>query len=258
MLVDSHCHLDYLDRPAPESVARAQAAGVGHMLCVGADPAHFDRVLGLARASAHLDASVGVHPLAVQASGDDWAAVEGAVDAPGVVALGETGLDYADPAAPDRVLQQQRFEQHLTLAAARSLPVIIHTREARADTLALLRAAGARPEAGVLHCFTEDLATAEAALALGYYISFSGIVTFKNAEALRTVARAVPLDRLLVETDAPWLAPVPHRGQQNEPALLPHTAAVLAQCLGVSEAVLAQATTENYRRLFARTALLAA
>jgi len=257
MLVDSHCHLDYLDAPPEESIARAKAAGVAHMLCVGADPVHFDRVLAVVQGAEGVDGSVGIHPLAVTAERASWDAVVARASAPGVVALGETGLDYADPAAPDRALQGERFARHLALGAELGLPVIIHTREAREDTLAQLRAAGPRPEAGVLHCFTESWEMAEEAIALGYYVSFSGIVTFKNAAALREVAAKVPGHRLLVETDAPWLAPVPHRGRQNEPALLPHTAAVLAQCRGVSPEILARQTTENYRRLFARTTLTA-
>ena len=255
MLVDSHCHLDYLDAPPEASIARAKAAGVGHLLCVGADPEHFDRVLAVVQGAKGVDGSVGIHPLAVTVDTAPWAAVVARVGAPGVVALGETGLDYADPEAPPRALQRERFAQHLALGAEQGLPVIIHTREAREDTLALLQAAGPRQEAGVLHCFTESWEMAEEAIALGYYVSFSGIVTFKNAAVLREVAAKVPADRLLVETDAPWLAPVPHRGRQNEPALLPHTAAVLAECRGVSPEVLAQQTTENYQRLFARTSL---
>ena len=257
MLVDSHCHLDYLEAPPEVSISRAKEAGVGHLLCVGADPEHFDRVLAVVQGAEGVDGSVGIHPLAVTADPAPWAAVVARARALGVVALGETGLDYADPAAPDRALQGACFAQHLALGAKHGLPVIIHTREAREDTLALLRAAEPRLEAGVLHCFTESWEMAEEAIALGYYVSFSGIVTFKNAAALRAVAAKVPRGSSPGGDRRALARSVPHRGRQNEPALLPHTAAVLGPVPGGESEALARRTTENYRRLFARTSLKA-
>jgi len=254
MLVDSHCHLDRLDLSAhggslDAALAAARARGVGHFLCIGVSADNAAAVKSLAERYADVDCSVGVHPLDIEpgsAPALDW--LLGELDHPRVVAIGETGLDYHyQPEAA--ALQQQAFRLHLEAARISGKPVIVHTREARADTLRLLREA-ALPQAGVLHCFTEDWEMAKAALDLGFYISLSGIVTFRNAAALREVARQVPADRLLVETDSPYLAPVPHRGKVNLPEYVREVAEFLAELRGVAYESLAEQTTDNFRRLF--------
>lgn len=254
MLVDSHCHLDRLDLAAhggslDAALDEARARGVGQFLCIGVSADNAAAVKALADRYSDVHCSVGVHPLDLapgQPPALDWLLQE--LDHPRVVAIGETGLDYHyEPEAAG--LQQQAFQLHLDAARITGKPVIVHTREARADTLALLREA-ALPQAGVLHCFTEDWDMARAALDIGFYISLSGIVTFRNAEALREVARQVPADRLLVETDSPYLAPVPHRGKANLPQYVREVAEFLAELRGVSYDVLAEQTTANFYRLF--------
>jgi TatD DNase family protein len=254
MLVDSHCHLDRLDLAAHSgsldvALDAARARGVGHFLCIGVSAENAAAVKGLAERYVDVDCSVGVHPLDLEpgaAPALDWLLAE--LNHPRVVAIGETGLDYHyEPEAAE--LQQAAFRLHLQAAQVTGKPVIVHTREARADTLKLLREA-ALPQAGVLHCFTEDWAMAKAALDLGFYISLSGIVTFRNAGALREVARQVPVDRLLVETDSPYLAPVPHRGKPNLPEYVRDVAEYLAVLRGVSFEQLAEQTTANFKRLF--------
>lgn len=254
MLIDSHCHLDRLDLAAhggslDAALDAARAAGVGHFLCIGVSADNAATVKGLAERYADVDCSVGVHPLDLEPGAEpalDW--LLGELAHPKVVAIGETGLDYHyEPESA--ALQQASFRLHLEAARITGKPVIVHTREARADTLALLREA-ALPQAGVLHCFTEDWEMAKAALDIGFYISLSGIVTFRNAEALREVARQVPADRLLVETDSPYLAPVPHRGKPNLPQYVREVAEYLAVLRGVSYEVLAEQTSSNFKRLF--------
>ncbi|MGC8099772.1 TatD family hydrolase [Metapseudomonas otitidis] len=254
MLVDSHCHLDRLDLAAhggslDAALDAARARGVGQFLCIGVSADNAAAVKALADRYGDVHGSVGVHPLDLapgQPPALDWLLQE--LDHPRVVAIGETGLDYHyEPEAAE--LQQQAFQLHLEAARITGKPVIVHTREARADTLALLREA-ALPQAGVLHCFTEDWGMARAALDIGFYISLSGIVTFRNAEALREVARQVPADRLLVETDSPYLAPVPHRGKANLPQYVREVAEFLAELRGVSYDALAEQTTANFYRLF--------
>ncbi|TRO37059.1 TatD family deoxyribonuclease [Pseudomonas sp. ALS1131] len=254
MLIDSHCHLDRLDLAAhggslDAALDAARAAGVGHFLCIGVSADNAATVKGLAERYADVDCSVGVHPLDLEPGAEpalDWLLDE--LEHPKVVAIGETGLDYHyEPESAS--LQQASFRLHLEAARITGKPVIVHTREARADTLALLREA-ALPQAGVLHCFTEDWEMAKAALDIGFYISLSGIVTFRNAEALREVARQVPADRLLVETDSPYLAPVPHRGKPNLPQYVREVAEYLAVLRGVSYETLAEQTSNNFKRLF--------
>ncbi|UFQ96368.1 TatD family hydrolase [Pseudomonas wenzhouensis] len=254
MLIDSHCHLDRLDLAAhggslDAALDAARAAGVGHFLCIGVSADNAATVKGLAERYADVDCSVGVHPLDLEPGAEpalDW--LLGELAHPKVVAIGETGLDYHyEPESA--ALQQASFRLHLEAARITGKPVIVHTREARADTLALLREA-ALPQAGVLHCFTEDWEMAKAALDIGFYISLSGIVTFRNAEALRDVARQVPADRLLVETDSPYLAPVPHRGKPNLPQYVREVAEYLAVLRGVSYEALAEQTSNNFKRLF--------
>lgn len=254
MLVDSHCHLDLLDlenRPdgLPGVVRDARAAGVGAFLCVGVDLEHVDRVLETARAFPNVFASVGRHPLGTEGREPDAdTLVELAAD-PLMVAIGESGLDYYY-GSDQPELQQQRFETHLVAAGRAGKPLIVHSRDAKEDTLAMIRDLGDPERGGVLHCFTGDLDMALRAIEFNYYISISGIVTFRNAESLREVVRGVPLERLLVETDSPWLAPVPHRGKKNEPRFVREVAACVAELKGVSLEALAAATTENFCSLF--------
>lgn len=254
MLVDSHCHLDRLDLSAyggslDAALEAARGRGVSQFLCIGVSAANASAVKALAERYADVHCSVGVHPLDLKDEATpalDWLLAE--LDHPRVVAIGETGLDYHyQPEAAES--QQESFRLHLEAARMTGKPVVVHTREARADTLALLREA-ALPQAGVLHCFTEDWPMAKAALDLGFYISLSGIVTFRNADALRDVARRVPADRLLVETDSPYLAPIPHRGKPNLPEYVRDVAEFLAGVREVSYELLIEQTGANYQRLF--------
>lgn len=245
MLVDSHCHLNYLEDP-DQRLVDARERGVGAFLCIGVDQAGIADVLALAEAHPDVWATAGQHP---ESAADDPAWIAGCLTHSRVVAAGETGLDYfheADPAA--RRLQLERFDMQLALAAEHGLPVVVHTRSAEADTLDRLRAYPG--VTGVLHCFTESWEMASAALDLGYCISISGIVTFRNSDNVRDVARRVPHDRLLVETDSPWLAPVPHRGRLNQPAYVVEVAQFVAELRGQSAEELADTTTTNFRRLF--------
>ncbi|GAC1348230.1 MAG: TatD family hydrolase [Myxococcales bacterium] len=255
-LIDSHAHLDSADYAADraEVVARARAAGVAHVVLIGQWNGA-QGGLAATRATLELAASdppffsatVGVHPHdAAQASDADFAALRALCAAPGVVAVGECGLDYHYDLSP-RPAQRERFAEQIALAAALAKPVVVHTREADADTADLLRA-GLGPAGGVIHCFTGDWSAARRYLDLGLFISLSGVLTFKNAVALREAAAQIPLDRLLVETDAPFLAPIPHRGKRNEPAWVAHTAACLAGLRGLSVEAVEVATTANARR----------
>ncbi|TBV12019.1 TatD family hydrolase [Stutzerimonas kirkiae] len=254
MLIDSHCHLDRLDLSVFDgsldaALDSARRCGVGHFLCIGVSAENAATVKALSERYADVDCSVGIHPLDLEADGGpglDWLLHE--LEHPHVVAIGETGLDYHyQPEAAEQ--QRGSFRLHLEAARITGKPVIVHTRAARADTLALLREADL-PQAGVLHCFTEDWEMARAALDLGYYISLSGIVTFRNADALRDVARQVPADRLLVETDSPYLAPMPHRGKPNLPQYVHEVATFLAMLRGESYERLVEQTGVNFRRLF--------
>ncbi|MBD8493804.1 TatD family hydrolase [Pseudomonas syringae] len=254
MLVDSHCHLDRLDLTShagslDAALDAARARGVGHFLCIGVSADNAAAVKGLAERYNDVDCSVGIHPLDVSPGGApalQWLLSE--LDHPRVVAIGETGLDYHyEPEAAD--VQKDSFRLHLQAAQVTGKPVIVHTRAARSDTLELLREA-ALPQAGVLHCFTEDWDMAKAALDLGFYISLSGIVTFRNADALRDVARQVPADRLLVETDSPYLAPIPYRGKPNLPQYVREVAEFLAMLRGEAYEQFAEQTSANFARLF--------
>jgi TatD DNase family protein len=253
MLVDSHCHLDFPEF-APELdavVARARAAGVGGMVTIGTKLTEFERVLAVADRFADVWCSVGIHPHEAGNEPDtDAARIAELARHPKVVGIGETGLDYHYERSP-RDRQREVFRRHIEAARLSGLPIIVHSREAEEDTAALLEeGAAAGGLTGLIHCFTSTSLLAKRALALGFCISFSGIVTFRNAEDLRAVARDVPGDRLLVETDSPYLAPVPQRGKRNEPAFVAHTAAFLASLRGESMDALAARTTENFRRLF--------
>ncbi|GGO87052.1 hypothetical protein GCM10011348_39340 [Marinobacterium nitratireducens] len=258
MFIDSHCHLDKLDLTPYNNdfdamLAAAREASVDKLLSVSVDMASFPALYQSVESRDGIYASVGVHPLHSDEGLVDveWLVAEAA--RPKVIAIGETGLDYyydADSAS----LQQESFKRHLEAAAQAQLPVIVHTRDAREDTLRLIDAHGDSRSAGVLHCFTESLEMAMAAIEMNYFISFSGIVTFRNAEELREVARQVPLERMLIETDAPYLAPVPYRGKKNEPRYVPAVAQCLADLKGIRIEELAERTSENFFRLFRKAA----
>jgi TatD DNase family protein len=255
MLVDSHCHLEFPDFAAePQAVIdRARAAGVGHFLTISTRVHRFDEIARIAEAHADISCSLGTHPHSAEEEGDITTArlVETGAH-PKVVAIGETGLDYYYDNSP-RELQQEAFRRHIRAALELSLPVIVHTRDAEEDTMRILREEGQGTGlTGVLHCFSSSPQLADDAIEFGFHISFSGIVTFKKSEELRETARKVPLERMLVETDAPFLAPIPKRGQRNEPAFVVHTANVLAGLHGLSPEALAERTTGNFFDLFKR------
>jgi TatD DNase family protein len=252
MLVDSHCHLDFpeLRGELPALLSRMAAAGVTHALTISTTLAGFPGVLEVARSQPNLWCTAGVHPDerrdGREAGVEELVAL--AAD-PKVVGIGETGLDYFRIEG-DAGWQRERFRVHVRAARACGKPLVVHTRESAADTLAILEEEGAAEVGGVMHCFTESAEVAEAAMRLGFHISFSGIVTFKNAQALKEVARRVPLERMLVETDSPYLAPVPHRGRTNEPAYVRHVAEEIARLKGVPLEAVAEATTRNFFSLF--------
>lgn len=251
MLVDSHCHIDFEDyaERIPQILANMADNQVTHALCVCVNLTDFPRVLALAEGAPQIFASVGVHPdQAADASPSVGDLVERARH-PKVVAIGETGLDYYRQDG-DLEWQRMRFRTHIRAARECCKPLIIHTRDAGEDTLRIMREEGASEAGGVMHCFTETLEIAQAAIELGFYVSFSGIVTFKNAHANKAVAAVVPLDRLLVETDSPYLAPVPHRGKTNEPAWVRHVAEEIARLRGLSIEEVAAVTSANFFRLF--------
>jgi TatD DNase family protein len=251
MLVDSHCHLDFPDLAGrlDEVLAAMTAHEVGHALCVCVSLTDFEQVLDVAMRDDRLSASVGVHPDYPDTLEPDVDTLVRLAAHPKVVAIGETGLDYYRTEG-DTEWQRERFRVHIRAARRVGKPLIVHTRAAAADTLRVLREEGADAAGGVMHCFTEDWPTARAALDLGLYVSFSGIVTFKNAATLREVAAKVPDDRLLIETDAPYLAPVPYRGKTNEPAYVRFVAARLAELRGQSPVRISDMTTDNYFNLF--------
>ncbi len=256
MLIDSHCHLNYpgLKEDVGGVLARARAAGVSGFLGISTRQSEWDEVIARADAEADVWATVGIHPHEADLHPDtDAATLIDATTHARVVGIGETGLDYYYDKS-DRERQKTSFRSHIMAARATGLPLIVHTRDAEADTLALLREPGEGRLTGVIHCFTASQDFAEAALALGFYISLSGIVTFKNARDLQATARTIPADRLLVETDAPFLAPVPMRGKTCEPAFVAHTARFLAELRGEALADLAATTSANFRALFAKAA----
>ena len=253
-LVDSHCHIDFdgLRDQVPDLLTRMAAAGVVEAVCVAVRLEDLPGVMALAEAHPEIYASVGVHPDYPDCIEPTVQQLVALARHDKVVAIGETGLDYFRLSG-DLEWQRERFRTHIRAAREIRKPLIIHTRAAAADTLRIMREENAGDIGGVMHCFTESLAVAEESIALGFHISFSGIISFKNAADLREIARTIPLDRILVETDAPYLAPVPCRGKTNEPAYVRHVAQAVADARGVSLEVIAEATTQNYRRLF-RTA----
>lgn len=251
MLVDSHCHLDFPDLAGrlPDVLARMQDNGVGMALCIGVNLEDFPRVLAVAEEDSRLYATVGVHPEYTDVAEPSVAQLIELAAHPKVVAIGETGLDYYwQKDKPE--WQRERFRTHIRAAKSCRKPLVVHTRESAVDTLRLLREEGADAVGGVMHCFTEDWAVASEALDLGFYLSFSGIVTFKNATVVKDVAQKCPLDRLLVETDSPYLAPVPYRGKPNEPAYVRHVAEEIARLRGLTLEQVVEATTTNFFTLF--------
>lgn len=254
MLVDSHCHLDHLDLTDREAgldgvLADARSRGITQFLSVAVDLATSASLVELTERHSNIYSSVGVHPLQkVDQPVPEVEQLVALARAPRVVAIGETGLDnfYS---ADSHQWQRDSFISHLQASQQTGKPIIIHTRDAREETIELLRQYPLEAT-GVMHCFTETWEMAEAALELGFYISFSGIVTFKSAEELREVVRRVPVERILVETDSPWLAPVPHRGKQNEPQYVREVAETVADLKGISLEQLAEITTQNFHRLF--------
>jgi TatD DNase family protein len=254
MLVDSHCHLDFpeLAGRLPEVLQHMHDAGVVQALCVSVTLEYWPGVVKLAEQHSQLHASVGVHPDYQDGKDPTVEELVALAAHRRVVAIGETGLDYYRLKG-DLEWQRTRFRNHIRAARTCNKPLIIHTRAAASDTLRIMREEHAGEAGGVMHCFTESLEVANEAMALGFYISFSGIVTFKNAAALHDVARAIPLDRMLIETDSPYLAPVPHRGKTNEPGYVRHVAAEIARLRGIDLASVATATTANYFRLFPGT-----
>ncbi len=255
MLVDSHCHLDHLDLAKYQSdlsslLQAARERGVGHFLSVGVDLSSSKKLIALASEYENVNVSVGVHPLQERRPPipEISELIElGSHDS--VVAIGETGLDnYYDSDSSE--WQQESFIRHLKAASELEKPVIIHTREAKEETLSIMRGHADTKNAGVLHCFTESWEMASAAIDMNFYISFSGIITFRNASTLREVVKNVPLERMLVETDAPWLAPVPHRGKQNEPQYVVEVAKAVAEIKGISFEEVSEVTTANFKQLF--------
>ncbi|WP_461518125.1 TatD family hydrolase [Porticoccus sp.] len=255
MLVDSHCHLDHLDladyqNSLSELLAAARQRGVQQFLSVGVDLATSAKLIEMAQSFPDVVVSVGVHPL--QRELPPLPEVAELIDLgrqQGVVAIGETGLDnYYDQ--DNAAWQEQSFIRHLQAAAQLKKPVIVHTRDAREQTLAILKAHVDQEVGGVIHCFTENWEMAKAAMDLNFMISFSGIITFRNAKELREVVRQVPMDKMLVETDAPWLAPVPYRGKQNEPGYVVEVAKMVAEIKGIDWQEVAEVTTANFRKCF--------
>ncbi len=251
MFIDSHCHLDFPDlaKDLDELLLNMQKNQVTHALCVSVDLPHFPRVRALAEAHENIFASVGVHPDYEDEIEPQAAELAELAHHPKVIAIGETGLDYFRLQG-DLEWQRERFRQHIRAARKTNKPLIIHTRSAAADTLRIMQEEGADQVGGVMHCFTESWEVAQQAMAMNFYISFSGIVTFRNAAALKEVARNIPLDRMLIETDSPYLAPVPFRGKTNQPAFVRHVAEEIARLRAVELEEIAAATTNNFFNCF--------
>ncbi|MEQ1667651.1 MAG: TatD family hydrolase [Sulfuriferula sp.] len=251
MFVDSHCHINFPDLVAREAdvIANMRANQVTHALCVSVELDRYPEVLAMAERHPHIFASVGVHPDYENITEPTVAQLVELAQHPRVIAIGETGLDYFRLTG-DLEWQRERFRTHIRAAKLAKKPLIIHTRSAAEDTLRIMQEEGAAEIGGVMHCFTESLAVAEAAIAMNFYISFSGIVTFKKATELKVVAQAIPLERMLIETDSPYLAPIPYRGKTNEPAWVKHVAEHIAELRGDSLAHIGEVTTRNFFQLF--------
>ena len=254
-LIDSHCHLNFpeLINRIPEVLQNASDNDIDRMLCIATSWENRPEVLGLAEQYPQIYAAVGIHPTTEGGYEPTTDELVKAADHPRVIAIGETGLDYFRSSGV-LTWQHERFHRHIDAGKQTGLPIIIHTRSAAEDTMSTLREHNATDCGGVMHCFAEDWAVAEQALDIGFYISFSGIVTFKSAKSVQEVAQKAPLDRILVETDAPYLAPTPHRGKTNEPAYTKHTAEFVAKLRGISYEELRDATTENFYQLFSKAA----
>jgi TatD DNase family protein len=251
MFVDSHCHINFpeLENIFDEVLENMRQNEVSHALCVSVNLEDFPQVRLLAERHDHIYASVGVHPDHESDAEPTEELLVELAEHPKVIAIGETGLDYFRLKG-DLEWQRTRFRTHIRAARKCRKPLIVHTREAAQDTLRLMDEEGAAEAGGVMHCFTESLEVARAAIEMNFYISFSGIVTFKNATSLKDVARHIPLDRILIETDSPYLAPVPYRGKLNQPAYVKHVAEEIAALRGISLEEVGRATTDNFRRLF--------
>ncbi len=251
MLVDSHCHLNFpeLFENLPAMREAMRAHNVGHALCISVNLADFPQVLALAEHDDNFYASVGVHPDYENVDEPSVDELLRLADHPKVIAIGETGLDYFRLTG-DLEWQRERFRTHIRAAILCNKPLVIHTRSSAEDTLRIMREENAQQVGGVMHCFTESLDVAFQAIELGFYISFSGIVTFKNALIVKEVAQQIPLDKMLVETDSPYLAPVPYRGKTNQPSFVKHVAEEIARLRGISLEAVTEATTANFFRLF--------
>ena len=251
MFVDSHCHLDFpeLAEIQDEVLANMRHSGVSHVLCVGVTLENFPNILRFAEQHSNVYASVGLHPDHEQESEPTEEMLVELAQHPKVVAIGETGLDYFHMKG-ELEWQRLRFRTHIRAARKCKKPLIVHCRDAAQDTLRILAEEKASEAGGVMHCFTESLEVARAAMEMGFYISFSGIVTFKSATALKEVARSIPLERMLIETDSPYLAPVPYRGKLNQPAYVKYVAEEIARLRGVSLEEVGRVTSENFCRLF--------
>ena len=255
MYIDSHCHINFPDfaDKLPEVFSLMQQNQVSHALCISVELEKLPEIIALAEAHPHIFASVGVHPDHEACTEPSVAQLVQLAQHPKVVAIGETGLDYYRLTG-DLEWQRTRFRTHIRAARESSKPLVIHTREAAADTLKLMEEERASEIGGVMHCFTESLDVAQAAMDMNFYISFSGIVTFKNATAIRDVATHVPLERMLIETDSPYLAPVPYRGKTNQPGYVKHVAEEIARVKDVSVEAVGEITTQNFFRLFRHAA----
>ena len=251
VLVDSHCHINFepLCERLNEVLVNAQKHSVAYMLCISVNMEEFPGVLQLARDHSNIFATIGMHPNETLGREPDLQEICTLADDPQIIGIGETGLDYFRSQG-NLDWQRDRFRRHIEAAKITNKPLVVHTRDAACDTIKILRDENAGEAGGVMHCFAEDWALAKQALDIGFYISFSGIVTFKNAQPIKEVAMKTPLDRILVETDCPYLAPVPFRGKTNEPAYVKYTAEHVAELRGVSLEELAEATTENFFTLF--------
>ncbi|MEM7209059.1 MAG: TatD family hydrolase [Pseudomonadota bacterium] len=258
-LVDSHCHINFegLNERLPDVLSNAKNNQVSHIVAISVDMDNYPRVQEIAESHANIFCSVGVHPNTAPDGSEGFEPTTNQLielaQNPNVVGIGETGLDYFRNEG-DLDWQRERFRRHIDAGRETNLPIIVHTREAARDTLKMLREENVGDATGVIHCFTEDWAFAQAAMDLGFYISFSGIVTFKSAKQIQEVAAKAPIDRILVETDAPYLAPVPYRGKTNEPAFVKHTAEFVAELRGISVEEVAEKTTQNFFRCFSRAA----
>jgi TatD DNase family protein len=259
VIVDSHCHLNILPEDKvgtiDDVITKAAELGVERILCVAINPGQWDEVLQLADKYAYVYAAIGVHPCEDKEVIVSDEELIKAASHPKVIAIGEVGLDYfhfEEDAAVEGAMEWQhdRFKQHIRIAKQLGKPLIIHTRHSTPDCLAILESEGADVIGGIMHCFVEDLATAERAMQIGFYISFSGIVTFKNAKEIKAVATALPLDRILVETDSPYLAPMPFRGKTNQPGYTRYVVEEIAKLKELPFETVANATTENFNRLF--------